>query len=69
VLVADVNGDGYVNSADATVTRTRSGQATNATNDRADVNHDGSVNSADATIVRARSGTSIFSAAEANRAR
>ena len=69
VLVGDANGDGFVNAADATVTRNRSGQPTSATNYRADVNHDGSVNSADATIVRARSGTSIFAAPDAKRAR
>jgi predicted outer membrane repeat protein len=56
LLLGDANGDGFVNSGDATITRNRSGQATDATNFRADYNTDGSVNSADATIVRARSG-------------
>lgn len=68
-LIGDVNSDGYVNSADATITRSRSGHSTDATNYRADANHDGSVNSADATIVRARSGTTIFPGTEPNRVR
>jgi hypothetical protein len=59
VLVGDANGDGFVNSADATITRNRSGQTTDATNFRADYNIDGFINSADATIVRARSGQFI----------
>ena len=56
VLLGDANGDGFVNSGDATVTRTRSGQTTDATNFRADYNVDGFVNSGDATVVRSRSG-------------
>ena len=59
VLVGDVNADGAVNSGDATVTRNRSGQTTDATNFRADCNVDGGINSGDATIVRARSGTGL----------
>ncbi len=58
-LVADTNGDGFVNAGDALQTRNRSGQATDATNFRSDVNADGFVNSGDTTIVRARSGTFI----------
>ena len=59
VLVGDTNGDGVVNSADAQLTRNRSGQTTYGTNFRSDCNLDGSINSADALIVRARSGTNI----------
>ncbi len=58
-LLGDANGDGSVNSADATVVRNQSGQVTDSTNFRGDVNADGSINSADATVVRARSGTSL----------
>ncbi len=58
-LLGDTNGDGVVNSADATITRNRSGQATDATNVRSDYNIDGFINAADSTIVRARSGDSI----------
>jgi hypothetical protein len=59
VLVGDINGDGFVNAGDALQTRSRSGQAADATSFRSDVNLDGSVNSGDTTIVRSRSGTSI----------
>jgi hypothetical protein len=59
VLLGDVNGDGVVNSGDATVTRSSSGLATTSANFRADVNRDGGINSGDATIVRARSGQLI----------
>ncbi|MFL6528535.1 MAG: dockerin type I domain-containing protein, partial [Chthoniobacterales bacterium] len=63
VLLGDVNGDGTVNSADATVTRNLSGQTADATNFRADVNLDGTVNSADATVVRANSGMTYTASA------
>lgn len=69
VLLGDVNGDGAVNSADATVTRNQSGHLTDANNFRADVNVDGTVNSGDATIVRANSGHSAGSASGAPEAK
>lgn len=59
ILVGDVNGDGFVNSADALITRNRSGQSVNPTNFRSDVNGDGVINSADSTIVRNNSGKSL----------
>ncbi|MFL6595188.1 MAG: PQQ-dependent sugar dehydrogenase [Chthoniobacterales bacterium] len=59
VLIGDTNSDGTVNSADATITRNRSGQTTDGTNFHSDYNLDGFINSADATIVRARSGTMV----------
>jgi hypothetical protein len=59
VLVGDVNGDRSVNTGDAIQTRSRSGQAPDATTFRADVNVDGTVNSGDTTVVRARSGTAL----------
>jgi hypothetical protein len=58
VLTGDTNGDRSVNSGDAIQTRSRAGQATNASNFRSDVNSDGTVNSGDAIVVRSRSGTS-----------
>lgn len=58
-LLGDVNGDRSTNSADALITRNRSGQDVNATNFRSDFNLDGSINSADATIVRSRSGQGL----------
>ncbi|MFL6530006.1 MAG: choice-of-anchor Q domain-containing protein [Chthoniobacterales bacterium] len=59
LLLGDVNGDRFVNAADATVTRNRSGQTADATNFRADANVDATINAADATTVRARSGNSL----------
>ncbi|MDQ6861846.1 MAG: dockerin type I repeat-containing protein, partial [Verrucomicrobiota bacterium] len=59
VLLGDINGDRSVNSADATITRNRSGEATTAANFRADVNLDGTINSADATVVRNNSGSGL----------
>ena len=59
-LIGDSNGDRIVNAGDAVQTRSRSGQATDATNFRSDVNHDGLVNSGDTSIVRANSGSSVI---------
>ncbi len=59
VLVGDTNWDGVVNAGDATQTRNRAGQTTDATNFRSDVNVDGIVNSGDTTAVRSRSGTAL----------
>ena len=59
LLGGDVNGDAVVNSADAQLTRNRSGQSADPTNFRSDVNTDGAINSADAIIVRSRSGISL----------
>ncbi len=56
VLAGDTNGDGVVNTGDALQTRTRAGQATEATNFRSDVNGDGFVNSGDTIAVRSGSG-------------
>ncbi|MDQ6860651.1 MAG: PKD domain-containing protein [Verrucomicrobiota bacterium] len=62
ILVGDVNGDGTVNAADATIARNRSGQLTDVNNFRADVNFDGTVNAADATVVRNASGHAVLGA-------
>ena len=58
-LVGDANGDGFVNSGDATVARNLSGQTANASNFRDDFNFDGFINSADATIARNNSGQAL----------
>ena len=58
-LIGDTNGDRFVNAGDALQTRSRSGQATDATNFRSDVNTDGVVNSGDTTAVRSRSGNAL----------
>ena len=59
VLIGDSNGDGVVNSGDATQVRSRAGQATAPTNFRWDLNVDGLINSGDAALVRNRSGNGI----------
>ncbi|MFL5236544.1 MAG: choice-of-anchor Q domain-containing protein [Rhizomicrobium sp.] len=58
LLLGDANGDGVVNSADATIARNASGQVANASNFRGDFNLDGAINSADATTARNNSGHS-----------
>ncbi|MDQ6861292.1 MAG: dockerin type I domain-containing protein [Verrucomicrobiota bacterium] len=58
-LLGDVNGDGVVNAADATLVRGHSGEATTSGNFRYDVNNDGLINAADATIVRNESGKGL----------
>jgi hypothetical protein len=59
LLVGDANGDGTVNSGDATGTRSRSGQGADTSNARYDVTTDGTINAGDATVVRSRSGDMI----------
>jgi len=59
VLLGDTNGDRSVNAGDALQTRSRSGQASEASNFRSDVNADGFVNSGDTVIIRAGSGSSL----------
>lgn len=58
-LRGDTNADGLVNSGDAVQTRSRSGQATDASNWRSDVNGDGVINSGDAAIVRGNAGSGV----------
>jgi Dockerin type I domain len=59
VLLADTTGDGSVNSADISQTKSRSGQPVDPTNFRSDVTVDGSVNSADISLVKSKSGTAL----------
>jgi len=59
VLVGDTNGDGFVNSADITQTKSQSGSAVTSSNFREDVNTDGLLNSADITLVKSTSGTAL----------
>jgi len=59
VLVGDTNSDRFVNAGDALQTRSRSGQAADASNFRSDVNAEGFVNSGDTTIVRSQSGAAL----------
>ena len=59
VLVGDTTGDGTVNSADIGLTKSKSGQAIDATNFRNDLNADGTLNSGDIGLVKSRSGTAL----------
>jgi PKD repeat protein len=59
VLVGDTNGDGFVNSADISQTKSQSGNSVTASNFREDVNTDGFLNSADISLVKSKSGTAL----------
>jgi hypothetical protein len=59
VLVGDTTGDGSVNSADISQTKSRSGQVVSSTNFRSDVTVDGNLNSADISLVKSKSGTAL----------
>jgi hypothetical protein len=59
VLVGDSNGNGSVNAADISQTKTRSGQLVGGANFRSDVNANGSINAGDITSTKIRSGTSL----------
>jgi hypothetical protein len=59
VLLGDTNGDGFVNSADISQTKSQSGNAVTSANFREDVNADGFLNSADISLVKSKSGTAL----------
>ena len=59
VLIGDTNANGAVNSGDIAQTKSRIGQAVDATNFRSDVNANGALNASDATIVKQNDGTSL----------
>jgi hypothetical protein len=59
LLIGDTNGNMVVNAADVAQTKSRLGQAVNATNFRSDINANGSINAADNAIIKSNSGTSL----------
>jgi hypothetical protein len=59
ILIGDATGNGGVNATDVTVTRSRSGQAVDASNFRMDVNVSSSISSTDVSTVKSRSGTAL----------
>jgi hypothetical protein len=59
VLAGDTNGDGFVNSADVSQTKSQSGTAASLSNFREDLNIDGTINSADISFVKSKSGTGL----------
>jgi arylsulfate sulfotransferase len=56
VILADVNGDGVVDTADLNLTRRRRSKRATASNFRADVTADGTINKADQALVTANLG-------------
>jgi hypothetical protein len=58
-LRGDTTGDGSVNSADISQTKSKSGQIVGPTNFRNDVTTEGALNSADISLVKSRSGTAL----------
>ena len=59
VLIGDTTGDGFVNSADISQTKSQSGAAVTSSNFREDLNADGFINSADISLVKSQSGTAL----------
>jgi uncharacterized repeat protein (TIGR03803 family) len=59
MLLGDTTGDGFVNSADISQTKSQSGNAVTTANFRVDVNADGFINSADISLVKSKSGTAL----------
>jgi hypothetical protein len=59
VLVGDVNGNGLVNAADVSLTKSQVGQTVSGSNFREDVNADGAINSTDVALVRSEVGTAL----------
>jgi hypothetical protein len=59
VLLGDTTGDGSVNSADISQTKSQSGHAVTSSNFREDVTVDDSLNSADISLVKSKSGTAL----------
>jgi hypothetical protein len=59
VLLGDTTANGFVNSADVSVTQSQSGQPVTNSNFREDVTANGFINSADVSLVQSQSGTSL----------
>jgi CSLREA domain-containing protein len=59
VLFGDTNKNGFVTSADATLTQSKIGQTVNGSNFREDVSLDGSINSTDVQQVQSKVGTKL----------
>src|SRR5205085_8448568 len=59
VLIGDTTGDGAVNSADISQTKSQSGHTVTSSNFREDVTADGSINSADISLVKSKSGSAL----------
>ena len=58
-LMGDANADHFVDSADITLTKSKSGQAVSLSNFREDFTVDGFIDSGDITLVKSKSGTAL----------
>ena len=59
ILIGDTNGNGAVNAADVSQTKSRAGQQINGTNFRADVNANGYIDAADIALIKSNVGTGL----------
>ena len=59
LLIGDTSGNGTVNSSDVSQTKSKSGQAVDATNFRTDVTVSNSINATDVSTVKSRTGTAL----------
>jgi len=59
MLLGDTTGNGTVNASDVSQTKSKSGQAVDASNFRTDVTVNGSINASDVSLVKSRSGTAL----------
>ena len=58
-LLGDTSGNGTVNASDVSLTKSKSGQAIDASNFRADVTVSNSINSSDVSTVKLKSDTAL----------
>jgi len=59
VLLGDTTGNGSANASDVSLTKSKSGQAVDASNFREDVTVNGSINASDVSQVKSKSGTAL----------
>ncbi len=59
MLIGDTNADRFVDAVDTAQTKSKSGQALNATNFREDVNTDGFIDAVDTSFVKSKAGTAL----------
>jgi hypothetical protein len=59
ILLGDVNGNGNVNAADVSLTKSTGGQPISSSNFRADVNTSGSIGATDVGIIKSAVGSAL----------
>jgi hypothetical protein len=60
MLIGDTTGNKVVNASDISLTKSRSGSATNASNFREDVTDNGTIAASDITLVKSRAGAFVL---------